>query len=99
MRDALASQTRIHSFFSLCTEPFWPAPFFTKAGNRPLFPPSEYQLRILLEPALCDRKFGTKPANLAPKSDRMIHFFQMSQLVEHNIIPHKYRRLDESPIQ
>jgi hypothetical protein len=54
---------------------------------------------VLLEPLFCARKIRAKPGYFPPESARMIHLFQMGELMQDDVIRHKCRRLNEPPIQ
>src|SRR5436190_20311680 len=57
------------------------------------------QRRVSFQPFLCLDKLWAKPRHLPPKTRRMVHFSEVCQFVKHNIIPHKLRCLDQTPIQ
>src|SRR5438046_1309145 len=53
----------------------------------------------LLQPALGCFEGGTKPAHFAPKTRRMIHFFEMRQLVQDDVITDEWRGLNQTPVE
>ena len=57
------------------------------------------QARVLLEPALRLTESRAQAFHFAPKAAGVVHFFQVGEFVQHEVVAHEDRSLHQAPVE